>query len=360
MIRSSRNLWFLTTLVASCAYAGPLDRSIVHPDATWLVHVDMEAGMAGVLGTHLTERMAKDPHNPLSRMKRDFGLDPTHDVRGVTVFGLPGQIDDGIAIITTTSAADTMGERLAQTSCKGLTTTKRENSVVYTWELKGRTFRAAVYPGRRVQDRLVVLADSERVLEQGIQAVERDPKQPVAAPSPMPQAEPRPGSIIFATAADLNREGEPRPQASILQAAKTLVIDAGQLPGDTEVYGSATIVAADKEEAVKVQHMAQGVLALLATGAADRPEEQPVVADVVKGVKITTDGDRCIVESHHTATVVAAMLDLLAERRMRAHREAIEQYRKDHPGEERRGPTRGTSPTVPANNPKPVSPTTPR
>lgn len=308
-------------LAGACAWAGPLDRAIVHPEARWLVHVDVESALQSGVGRHMLERMEKEPRQPLNRMSKNFGLDIRADLRGVTVFALPGQIDDGIAILTTSAAADGIGESLAKAEQQELSTAARGGFTVHSWKMRTRTFHAAVHAGLREGERFVILADSERVLDIGIGAVSRAVNAvECKGHTKLPEGQPKRGSFLFAAAGELNAPGEPRPRAEILREARSLVLDVGREEGGEgeTIYGDATIEAADEARAAKVRQMAQGVLAFIAMSAADDPDDQPAVGELVSGVKITAEGGRCVMTSRHGAGTVIAIYDMMEEKRREA------------------------------------------
>jgi len=357
-------------LCAGQCLAGPVDRSIVPDDAIWMVHVDVEAGLASVVGKSMLDRAKEDPrHSAIEQTKRMFGLDISKDVKAVTVIGLVDHQDNGLVIVTTTAAADTMGENLATTKCDGLETNRdRPNIVIHRWKRYGRSFEAAIHAGRIESERFVVLADSPLQLEAGLALL-----APKAAAQDqgnrMPHAEPRKGSIFFATAADMNQNSKQRPAAAILQAARFLVIDVGVSeppPGEggaqsQKMYGDATIGTADNENAQKIQQLTQGVLAFMAMSAADDADGQAVVADLIKGVKITAERDRCVVESHHDAQTVAKVVDYMARQREKERRDMMEKHRgekggqNDHPDGRADG-ERGPPPHMSRDEARPAAP----
>lgn len=302
------------------ATAGPLDRSLVHPEARWVVHVDIESALQSPVGRHLVERMSRDPRQPFARLSRDFGLCPRSDLRGLTVFGLPGKPGDGVSVLTIAGCGD-IGAGLARADRCDLTTVERDGFRVHSWKSRHKTFYAAEREGLRASDKLVILADSVRALDIGMGAVSRALHgEKVMPESPLPPGEPGANSFLFVAAGDMNAPGEERPNAELLREARSLVLDVGRdpgSPGDT-VYGRATIGAADHKSALKIRQLAQGVLAFMALTAADQPEESAAVGDLVSGVTIVAEEDRCVVSSRHDAKTVIAVYDLMEEKRREA------------------------------------------
>jgi len=318
--------------LAAPAAAGPLDRSVVDPSAVWLVHIDLDAARSTPMGDVLA-RETQSRHGPLGRMESDLGLAPAKDLKSITVFGLPTMMSEAIVVYTTTDAADHVGEFLSKSNASSYhASTSPEGVPVHVWRTRRGESRAAVYPGRREGERLLVLARSEAELNAGVHALTSRSAGPVAGV--MPAAEPREGSIVFFTSGDLNHlPGQEAPSAAILQASRSLVLDVGQSPvksGETpRMYGHASIDTDDAASAVKVQHMAQGILALLASpreGATALPEDEAKVMDeMIRSVRIDTDEHTCVITSDHDPSLFARAMDLVMQKNaaaMKARREA--------------------------------------
>lgn len=342
-----------------CALAGPLDRSVVDPAAIWLVHVDVDAARRSPVGEQTLVRLSTERHSPLSRMECELGIAPEKDIKALTVFAVPAMMSDGIVIFTTSEAADHLGEHLSKANPKSYRAEKSPQGVpVHVWRTRRGEMRAAVYPGRREGERLLVMADSAEELETGIRALTSRSMGPT--PGIMPAAEPQEGSIVFFTCGDLNSQpGQQPPSAAILQASRSLVLDVGQTPGSepARMYGQAVIKTDDASSAVKVQQMAQGILALLTTprdgDAAKNPpaEEAALMQEMVKNVSIVTDERRCLVASDHDAQVFARVMDLLMQKNAAAAKARHEAMRERGPGEPPGGPSRRPRPEGEAGDP---------
>src|SRR5437763_1617142 len=94
------------------SWAGPLDRAVVDRDATWMFHVDVEAGLSSTLGGLAKEKIAEEGARPGEDLIKKFGVDPLKDIKGLTMYGFKAGEDDGVAVIETTAAVDTLGTRL--------------------------------------------------------------------------------------------------------------------------------------------------------------------------------------------------------------------------------------------------------
>lgn len=309
------------------ATAGPLDRSIVDPQAIWLVHLDVDAARGTPAGEPMLSVIANEHHGPLARMEAEMGISPTRDLKSLTLFGLPGAERESVLILTTSDAADHLGERLSKADPAGYRSEISPEGVpIHVWRTRRGEKRAAVYPGRREGERFVTVARRSEELAGGIRALTSRGGGP--DPGVMPAIEPQMGSMIFFSSGDLNAQpGRPAPSAAILQAARSLVIDIGHAPvapgaAQVRVYGRAIIDAADAATAVKVQHMAQGILALGTTPRepARADDEASLMAELAKGVSIETRGHRCEIVSDHDPERFAAAMTLMIRRGVEASR----------------------------------------
>ena len=309
------------------AWAGPLDRSIVDPRSIWLVHLDVDAARGTPAGEPMLSMIAGERHGPLARMETEMGISPARDLKSLTLFGLPGPERESVLILTTNDAADHLGERLSKADPEGYRSEISPEGVpIHVWRTRRGEKRAAVYPGRREGERFLAVARRSEELASGIRALTSRGGGP--DPGVMPAIEPQMGSMIFFSSGDLNAQaGRPAPSAAMLQAARSLVLDIGHAPvapgaAQVRVYGRAIIDTADAATAVKVQHMAQGVLALGTTPRepAQADDDASLMAELAKGVSIEARGHRCEIVSDHDPDRFAAAMTLMIRRGVEASR----------------------------------------
>ena len=88
------------------------------------------------------------------------------------------------------------------------------------------------------------------------------------------------------------------------------------------VYGRAIIDTSDAATAVKVQHMAQGILALGTTPRreGEAADDAALMAELAKGVSIEARAHRCEIISDHDPERFAAALTLMVRRAMESSR----------------------------------------
>src|ERR1043165_9078392 len=71
----------------AAAVAGPINMNWVAPDAAWIVHIDVDAVRGSTIGKFIIANWDKEDEAELAAVKAKIGIDPVHDLKGVTVFG---------------------------------------------------------------------------------------------------------------------------------------------------------------------------------------------------------------------------------------------------------------------------------
>jgi hypothetical protein len=283
----------VAALAARLALGGPLDQGAVDKDAKWVVHVDVEAGLASTCGRYLLEEIRKSPEKVIEQATAKTGLDPTKDVRSVTIYGFkPGEDNDGVVVAITSAAADQLAEKLRGAKLEDFETSVKAGVRRYAWTAEGHSWYMAVRPAKADADRVVVVASEEDALDQGLAVLGggRESLRTLGngeADEPLLSV-PGKGSIVFVAVKGL---GDcPKFKANIVKDARSLVIDAGEDSAEKgkEIYARASMSVGDPQRAVNMQQMVQGMVAL--AGMVCRDHGAPEVADSLARVKVGADG----------------------------------------------------------------------
>lgn len=262
---------------AGTVEAGPLNKAWVGRGAEWVVHVDVEAGLGSTLGRYIREHHEELGIDDIERIRRETGMDPFGDVKGLTIYGSERNASDGIAILQTTAAVEKLIERIR---AKDATFKQVEEGglTLYTWSEHGRSRFAHVRPGPD-GDRLVVVAPERARLLEGIAVV--DGKAPALAgrEDGVIGRTPKAGSVVFAAANKM-----PNSEAAPFQNAESFAMDVGEAEG--EMFAEVLLVSKTTEDASNLAKVMQGGIALLkmwAANEAQAAELQPLVkmADAV-------------------------------------------------------------------------------
>ena len=278
--------------LARLAWAGPLDPSVVDKDATWMFHLNVEAGVASTCGRFATDGMAED-HDMQEAIKK-FGLDPAKEIKGFTVYGFKPGEDDGLAVLVTTTAVDGLEQKLAAAGLESFESHKADGATITTWKKDGHTWHMAVRPTPKGDERFVLLASTQSALDSGL-AVVAGTRPSVKAldadgPGAAMLAKPSAHSIVFIAARGLG-DG-PKFKTSFVKEAKSLTIDIGEEPTNTgvkETYAKAAISAKDGPTAINMQQMIQGMIGMVSM-AAHNNKDTKGFAEELQAVKVAADG----------------------------------------------------------------------
>lgn len=271
--------------------AGPLNKAWVPPDATWVVHVDVEAARASTLGTFAREHAAALDLHELDNFREETGVDPRHDIKGITVYGASQDPDDGVAIISTTPAVDGLMEKLS-TSKHVLERIQEDGRTLYAWQEHGGTHYGYLKQGEGEARTVIASASKPRLLAAIAQFESGAPAKNEGVLKPAP----REGSILFVSGTSLG--GIRDPQCSmVLQKAEGVLLDAGEIEG--KVFADITVMTPSSEDATNMLQMAQGVMAVAKLYGPQEPELKPLMS-VLSWIKLSTEDKN--VTAHVTCT----------------------------------------------------------
>lgn len=254
----------LVAAAAQTAMAGPLDRSVVAKDATWVVHVDVEAGLGSTVGRFALANRDKLQMADLERVKAETGIDPFGDIKGVTVYGLSCDAHDGVAVIFTTPAVDGLIQKLKGKE-KSFDTIKEGPYTIYSWSEQGENRYGLIRPGKGPGDRVVlVAADKARLIEGARIAEGKSPALEKGAAGLLGRS-PKGGSIIFAAASQLSGA-----EAMPFEKMKGLLLDIGE--GEGQMYADLTVEPQQAADANDLLGILQGSMAFVRMAARNDPE----------------------------------------------------------------------------------------
>ena len=240
----------------AAAVAGPINMNWVAPDAAWIVHIDVDAVRGSTIGKFIIANWDKEDEAELAAVKAKIGIDPVHDLKGVTVFGKSRNPEEFVAVVTTTAAVDAAVEKLVEKEHQ-LTKLTEGTLTLYSWSEHGVERYGYIKPGAKADERIVLAAPDKGRLLAAIRRVDGDvPPVPAAAVLPKP---PRAGSMLFVVGT-VGENLKPPGDSMILKKVESVRIDAGEANG--EIYGEASVTAPTSEDATNMLQMAQGAIAV--------------------------------------------------------------------------------------------------
>lgn len=275
----------LAGALAARGFAGPLNKSRVPADVQWVVHVDVEAGVASTLGQYLSTH--RDVLEGLDQIKSETGIDPFSDIKGVTVFGAGADPQNGVAVIDTTAAADALTEK-AKAKEPSFKEINEGPYVLYSWSEHGEARFAQLRPGATRDRRIAVVGNDKDRLLAALHVLDGKAPNLATVEKGVLSRSPGEGSIFFAAATNLSEA-----QAMVFQRADSVVVDLGER--EHEVFADLTVVPKNQQDASTLMNAMKGALAF----ASMYMQSEPGCAQVNKIVQgITFSADEGRVSAH--------------------------------------------------------------
>ncbi len=303
---------------AGSALGGPLMAERVLPDATWVVHVDVEA-IAGsnicrtLLGTHIGAEIRADIAEDAME---ELGIDPLKDVRGVTVFGHSEIEGEALVLVSATEAIDVPLGKLPEV-VKEYREIREGARVVHTWKEEDETVYAYAAPGRGAGERVVLFSGNFEELRRGMLRLETGGAE--VAPA-LERGRPGAGAFFFFAASEIPDlvKGEDDPPAMLLRHAKGVALEVGEQ--GNELRGDARITTAGAEEAGTMLQVVQGLMALGRMAVGSEPDLAPL-SKFFDGCRASTEGSALTVSVRIDAAALHETIKILDEE----HRQGLEE-----------------------------------
>lgn len=276
----------IVMVCAGSASAGPLMTERVLSDATWVVHIDIEA----IVGSNLGRMMLDGPIGGEIRAElsqdamEEIGIDPLKDLRGVTIFGRGEDEQQAVVVISATEAIDAPLAKLPA-MVENYSEIREGNRVVHSWDDGGQKMYVYAAPGKFAGERVVLFSGNVEELKRGMVRFEA----PAAEVAPvLERKRPQAGSFLYFSADELPEVIADGEEASaILRYAQAVTIDAGEVGNDLNV--EARITTAGVDEANTMLQVVQGMMALGRMAATSEPDLQPLLK-LADGFRAATDG----------------------------------------------------------------------
>jgi hypothetical protein len=289
------------------AAGGPLNPSRLPAEAQWVVHVDVERGLATAVGGYIRTHQSEFRLEGLAEFRTRIGVDPLKDIRDITVFGTGPEPESAVALIHTSAATDAFIER-ARGEEKTFKQVPSGGFTLDSWVEHGVTRYGFVQPLGE-DERLILVSQDPARLAAAIQLVRVAP--PAPPEHPLLSQVPGPGSVVFISArCDSLAAGS---RTMFLQAARSLVVDAGEeagegrVGGQTSVYCRGRLTTASEQDAKDMLPLIQGSLAVARMAARQRPELTGL-AEMCRSVSLGGEGATISGEIRYES---GALIDML-------------------------------------------------
>lgn len=297
-------------MIGAAAIAKPFNRNWAPTAAPWLVHVDVEAAMKSQIGKLGFE----GPEPILAEVQKDImedmGFDLFAEVRSVTIYGLTVEQENPVVIISTTPAAEAkMNELVAHMNLTGV---EERGRMIYAMDAHGpeQAHVGAILPGADASERIMVIARDNPALHAAIDIVEGKGRlEANLDQSPLSRA-PSVGSIVYVSASEIDRGLDIEPVSVVLQKAEGMRFDLGETGG--QMYMEMDLRTIGEQEAVQIQQMIQGGLAMAQFVASKEPAFVEIAA-LAASMNLTADGRDVALRFRHDSKDVMERLQRLHE-----------------------------------------------
>ncbi len=267
--------------LASAALAKPFDARLVPPNAFWVVHVDAEAALSSTLGRYFIEKGGEHLNLELAKLRSELGLDPLKDIKGVTAYGMTDDDEDGVALITTTPAAETA---LAAAIAKGDHQLETVDGIAMHRFDDDAAF--VLLPGSNPNERVVIAGENAAIIAAAVKHL-KDPAAAVDLTKGPITRGPGENSIVFFHASKIGNGLDVEPLSVIMQRMEGVRIDVGERQG--QMMAELDILSENEQEATNIAQMVQGVIAMARFAGGQEAEAAPFL-DLLNGLTQTTDG----------------------------------------------------------------------
>jgi hypothetical protein len=337
---------------AGAAWAGPLDKRFVGAEATWVIHVDLEAALSSTVGKLMLED--EEALEGLRELKSEFGIDFRNDVKGVTLWGREAEGEDAVVVVHATAVVDELLEHFREEA--GLEEIEAGGYELLRCSDGGESCYAHVRRTRHGDDRIVFISRSEKDLVRGLEVADGD-EASAAGAGAIIRDEPGEGAFLFVSIPEIatlvpgEALGDVPAVFGMIQGVR---LEAGERGG--ELFADAAVTAESSENALMVSQAANGLIAIgkMLAGTGDEPElaEAMKFADKLK----IASKDRTVTFSLRCdAGQVREMIAQIREEEEKEERRGAEvkvEVEVDDGDKADRGKGGGDSPVAPPDKPR--------
>lgn len=299
-----------TTLALAAAPAEVLQthalrREWIAPEARVVVHFDFAGFRQTTLWKLLLEDEVHLELDDLEDLRRELGLDPLHDLVGITAYSAGEDLEEGVALITATAAVDQAIEHLRGED--HLHTLLHEGLELHRLGEDGHDGAFAYVHPLTTGGRLVVLSDSARRTAAAARIVRGEAPGHDEAQDPVLSLTPGAGSILYVTAADVPGIDGLKPASRFFGLTKNVEIDVGETGGALRLHVS--ILTATPEDALQASKMAEGFKALAYFAAQELGEAR----GLLDAIRINARGNTLLVDFEYDVPTLIEHLESLED-----------------------------------------------
>lgn len=290
-------------VLAAASVAGPLRSNVVSDDATWLIHVNIEALVDSSIGGLLLSESGPIDIDEIEEMRNGLGMDPLEEIFGITAYGVGDDKGSFVAVVRGSSALENALDQLIEKAEEGYSSFDEGGQTIHEFSNGEETmFGCLTSAGRRSGQTLTVSPNVERLLASIERMDGRGRSDLVHGRGPGEN------SFIYVSASELPGMGHGGPASMILKVAKGVTVDIGESAELVYIHGA--MKTADAEKATIALQAIEGLkaMAMILGGTSD---EAAQVAQLLAGLNFGLEGDTLTASFQIPGAMLAG---LLAER----------------------------------------------
>ena len=282
------------------ACAGPLDGKQVSADARWLVHIDVDAIMAGEVTRVIGGLWLKLPAASvgLKNLSLATGIDPTEDLRSITIYGRP-YTEPGAVVILRAEVDQKRLMVLLRRKADYRLSTHGEHELISWTENKGKEDEHTV-TGCFHRPTVIVFGRDAAAVRKALDVLDGTSRG-LSRSDPLFSANTPPGTMIQARATDFADVQQFK--SPLVQESKFLLVALGEEGGET--FAAARLVTKSAEVARQVQAIVKGFLALAKLQLASDEE----ALKILEAVEVSTEESTVSVECRGPTGDVAKLIE---------------------------------------------------
>ena len=296
-------------LSASVAgFAEPVQRTAITRDATWALHLDVDALRSTAVGKHvLTELEKPEEQAKFFAYQMFLSFDPRKSLHGITLYGTTANPNDSVALIYADFDPAHL-TRLAEMAEDHKATTNGQH-VIHSWIDAKRREKEGGEPRSyaAIHTKAVLFGQEEQRVAETLNALEGRnaglnpgvlfPNSTAGAGVP----------ILQGGAVKIEMQGA-EPHAAVFRQAKAMSLNVAEMDG--KIVGTLNLDAVNEEVSKHMATVARGLVSLLALQT-DKPE----TVQFARSLSVVEEGARTVIKvSLSSDEVVKAMTAAAAQK----------------------------------------------
>lgn len=256
------------TLAAGAVMAGPVNKAEIAAEATWVVHLDVEALVgSSVGGWLLNQGRQHDLDEKLAQFAGSFGFHPTRDLASVTLYGTSYDPASGVAIFKGKFDNQKLLDLLDQ--AQGHEESEYGLHTVHRWTQKPKGKRDdGIRYGTFYSEQVIVIARSRSTLDAALDVLNKQ----AAATDLVPAVSA--GSFLFVVAEGMPANESPD-GARFLRKVSGSFVEIGEAAGSAFI--NLKLTARKVQDAQRLRQMLDGLLAMLSMVAEQKQERDGLI-----------------------------------------------------------------------------------